>query len=182
MDKPRDGRAARTMIAALRGPGPAALGSPPVRLPVPLCRTAYRSAYTAMRGYWFLRRPDVQGVKCVLTDGNRVLLVRHTYGHREWDLPGGGVRRGEAPVDTARREMHEELGVAVESWRDLGIVDARLDHRRDHMHIYGADVGGQAITVDPCELAAVSWFPREELPDELGRFVQRILDLSEGHR
>jgi len=149
-----------------------------VKLPVPLCRAAYRSAYAGMRAYWFVFRPDVIGVKCVLTDGEQVLLVRHTYGHREWDLPGGAVRRGEDPAVAASREMHEELGVAVAAWRSLGEVRARIDHRRDNMHCFQADIGGQRIAMDPCELAAVRWFPRRELPDRLGRFVTRILALS----
>ncbi len=146
-----------------------------MRLPTPVCRVAYRSAYTALRGYWFLRRPDVEGVKCVLTDGDHVLLVRHTYGHREWDLPGGAVRRGEPPDQAATREMQEELGVTVEQWHELGTVHARVDHRRDNMHCYHAEIGERAITMDRCELAAVRWFPRAQLPSELGRFVSRIL-------
>lgn len=150
-----------------------------MKLPVPLCRVAYRSAYTALRGYWFLRRPDVQGVKCVLTDGDRLLLVRHTYGHREWDLPGGAVRRDEPPLQTASREMHEELGVQVDDWRKVGELRAVIDHRRDTMHCFTADIAGMAITMDRCELQAVSWFHREQLPRELGRFVGRILAMME---
>jgi len=150
-----------------------------VRLPVGLCRVIYRSAYVAMRSYWFVRRPNVRGVKCVLTDGEQVLLVRHTYGHREWDLPGGKIRWREAPDRAAHREMHEELGVRVPEWSPLGLVEAEFDHRRDHMHCFSADVSGQRLRPDPCELAAVSWFPRRALPSELGRFVERILALAD---
>ena len=40
-----------------------------------------RIAYAGLRTYWFLApAPSVVGVKCVLTDGDDVLLVRHTYG------------------------------------------------------------------------------------------------------
>lgn len=138
---------------------------------------AYRGAYAALRSYWFFRRPDVDGVKCVLTDGDRVLLVRHTYGHRDWDLPGGAVRRGEAASAAATREMQEELGVTVSVWTDLGQVRARIDHRRDTMHCFHAELGDRSIRMDPCELSAVSWFSRRELPSELGRFVTRILAL-----
>lgn len=146
-----------------------------MKLPVPVCRVAYRGAYTALRGYWFLCRPQVEGVKCVLTDGGQVLLVRHTYGHREWDLPGGAVRRGEPPDAAATREMQEELGVTVDAWIELGTLHAQIDHRRDNMHLYHAEIGDRVITMDPCELADVRWFPRERLPVEQGRFVSRIL-------
>jgi len=151
-----------------------------MRLPVPVCRIAYRGAYAALRSYWFIRRPDVQGVKCVLTDGQNVLLVRHTYGHREWDLPGGAVRRNEPPVRAASREMQEELGVDVDAWTALGQLRARIDHRRDNMHCFQADIAGQPLRMDPCELAAVSWFPRAALPPDRGRFVTRILAMGRG--
>jgi 8-oxo-dGTP pyrophosphatase MutT (NUDIX family) len=144
-------------------------------VPIPVCRAGYRCAYQTLRAYWFIRRPDVQGVKCVLTHGDRVLLVRHTYGSRAWDLPGGHVRHDELPHDTAQREMHEELGVSVERFQHLGEVRARVDFRRDTMQLYHAELGDRPITMDPCELAAVDWFARGALPSDLGRFVERIL-------
>ena len=149
-----------------------------VRVPVPLCRAAYRGAYAALRTYWFLRRPDIQGVKCVLTDGDRVLLVRHTYGHRAWDLPGGAVRRGEPPAATARREMHEELGVQIDDWRPIGEIRGHIDHRNDTMHCFHTELGPQPLTLDLCELDTAQWFPRSQLPRDLGRFVIEILDLA----
>lgn len=148
-----------------------------MRVPIPVCRAGYRCAYQGLRAYWFIRRPEVRGVKCLLTDGDRVLLVRHTYGNRGWDLPGGAVRRDEPPHDTARREMEEELGVRVERFDHLGEIRARIDFRRDTIQLYHAELGDRTITMDPCELSAVDWFDRGALPDDLGRFVERILAL-----
>ena len=54
-------------------------------------RLAYRIAAQLLRVLRPLVPIDWGGVKCVLTDGYRVLLVRHTYGSRLWDLPGGAV-------------------------------------------------------------------------------------------
>jgi 8-oxo-dGTP pyrophosphatase MutT (NUDIX family) len=149
-----------------------------VRVPVPLCRVAYRGAYAALTAYRFLRRPDIQGVKCVLTDGDRVLLVRHTYGHRAWDLPGGAVRRSEPPEQAASREMHEELGVHIDDWRSIGQIRGHIDHRNDTMYCFHTELGPQALTLDRCELETAQWFPRAELPRDLGRFVTEILDLA----
>jgi 8-oxo-dGTP pyrophosphatase MutT (NUDIX family) len=145
------------------------------QLAVALRRPAYRLAYALLRLYWFIARPSVLGVKCVLTDGDRVLLVRHTYGAAEWVLPGGAVKRGEHPLAAARREMHEELGVAVENWTPLGVLTGRLHHRRDTIHCFHAELGDPVLDLDRGEIAAAGWFPRDSLPADLGGYVRPIL-------
>src|SRR5664279_2290745 len=64
-------------------------------LPVRVRRVGYRAAHRLLRVYWFILRPTTDGAKCLLTRGDRILLVRHTYGRSEWDLPGGTVARNE---------------------------------------------------------------------------------------
>lgn len=143
-------------------------------------RLGYRSAYAALRVYWFARRPQVDGVKCVLTDRDRVLLVQHTYGDRGWDLPGGSLKRGELPIEAARREMDEELGVVIDDWVPLGRLLANMHHRRDTMHCFRAELRDSHITMDQGELAAVKWFSRRDLPADLGENVRRILARTAG--
>jgi 8-oxo-dGTP diphosphatase len=46
-------------------------------------------------------------------DGDRLLLVDPTY-KPDWDLPGGMAEANEAPIDAARRELWEELGLRVD--------------------------------------------------------------------
>ena len=58
---------------------------------------AYRLAYAALRAYWFIFRPEVRGVRCLIEYEGKVLLIRHTYGDRRWHFPGGMVGRGESP-------------------------------------------------------------------------------------
>ncbi len=145
------------------------------RIPVPIRRVGYRVAYVGLVVYWFLRRPVVRGVKCVITDNGRVLLVRHTYGPRGWDLPGGSMKRGEAPVNAARREMHEELGVSIDEWRSLGLVSASCNHRRDRLHCFQAEVSAPKIEIDRGELADANWFHPGALPRKVGRYTRPIL-------
>jgi 8-oxo-dGTP pyrophosphatase MutT (NUDIX family) len=55
------------------------------------------------------------GAACAIFDDHgRVLLVHHTYGRLNWELPGGGSEPGETPDETATRELLEETGLRAE--------------------------------------------------------------------
>ncbi len=83
-------------------------------------------------------RPDGQeGTHCVVemkagvcvvaldAEGYVYLTDEFHYGIARYSLEGvsGGIEPGEASLDTARRELEEELGLRAESWTDLGSVD-----------------------------------------------------------
>jgi ADP-ribose pyrophosphatase YjhB (NUDIX family) len=138
-------------------------------------RVAIRCAYVGLRVYWFLTRPEVAGVKCVITHGDDVLLVRHTYGHRGWDLPGGQVRRREVPADAARREMNEEIGRRIEDWVDLGEMYLNNNHHRDNLHLFHGRLGDPRVDIDLVELEQAEWFAQDSLPSNISRYVRPIL-------
>jgi ADP-ribose pyrophosphatase YjhB (NUDIX family) len=135
-----------------------------------------RVAYAGLRTYWFVVRPHVVGVKCILTHGGDVLLVRHTYGNRAWDLPGGTVRRHEVPRHAAEREMHEELGRRIEDWTSLGELFVNTNHHDDNLHLFQAHVPDRKLDLNLTELAEADWFPRDALPTDLSRYVGTILE------
>jgi 8-oxo-dGTP diphosphatase len=73
-------------------------------------RASYRLGFTLLRGWWWLRRPTLYGVSVLVGDGERILVVRHSY-QPGLGLPGGGLARGETPAAAARRELGEETGI-----------------------------------------------------------------------
>jgi 8-oxo-dGTP pyrophosphatase MutT (NUDIX family) len=104
-----------------------------------------------------------------------VLLVRHTYGRRDWEVPGGSPRRRERPLDTARREMREELGLQIDEWTPLGELAATLYHRHDTLHLFHARVNAPALRLDRGEIALADWFPLNLPPPDRGPYVAAIL-------
>jgi 8-oxo-dGTP pyrophosphatase MutT (NUDIX family) len=146
-----------------------------MRSTVPLKRLAYRAAFRGLQVRWAIQRPVTAGVKCLITDGDQVLLVRHTYGDRRWDLPGGRSKRGEDPVTTARREMQEELGLGDAAWHPHGELRGTIYRRRDEIHVVHASVSSPTLQVDPVEIASTCWFARDRLPLSVSPFVGPVL-------
>lgn len=54
--------------------------------------------------------PVAFGALALVEQGNKILLVRHSYAPG-WRLPGGGVKRGEPPEEAVLRELREEIGL-----------------------------------------------------------------------
>ena len=154
-------------------------------LPVPVQRLGYRTAYAGLRVYWWLFRPTSSGVKCVITHRNDVLLVQHTYGPRDWELPGGSRKRGEDAEAAATREIREELGLTVDEWQSLGRVEVIVNRHLDRVHCFQAEVasaggGSPELVLDLGELAAAQWFPKRDLPRPLGSYTRAILARTDG--
>src|SRR5919198_1506018 len=122
--------------------------------PVAVRRAGYRAAHIGRRVYWFLLRPHTRAVKCVVREGDAVLFVRHAYGDRSsWELPGGGIKRGEDPRAGAAREAGEELG--------LDLAEGRPP--------------GRELTLDEGEIEEARWFDLAALPSRLGIDARVVL-------
>lgn len=70
------------------------------------------------------RRP---AAVAVVADAGGLLLTRRSSRLRahagQWALPGGRLDDGESPVDAARRELAEELGLQLPADAVLGLLD-----------------------------------------------------------
>jgi 8-oxo-dGTP pyrophosphatase MutT (NUDIX family) len=142
-------------------------------------RLGYRVAWFGMRGWWRVVHPVSIGVRVMITDGERILLVRHTY-RGGWFMPGGGVHRHETLDAAARREAFEETGVRVRDVRLLGIYSNFGESKSDHVALFVSTEFGPLGNHDE-EIAEVEWFPMDALPEDVSQgTAQRITDFRGG--
>jgi 8-oxo-dGTP pyrophosphatase MutT (NUDIX family) len=140
-----------------------------------LLRFAYRVAYVVISTTWRVIGRAPGGVKCVILRGDEVLLVRHTYGPKRWELPGGARHPGEELADTARRETHEELGADLADWTPLGTYEGHIGRARVTLHPFLTRVDELEPRRDEVEIAQARFFPVDRLPSPLGEDVPVIL-------
>jgi ADP-ribose pyrophosphatase YjhB (NUDIX family) len=123
-----------------------------------------RIAHALRRRWWRLARPHLEGVSVAAFDADgRVLLVRHSYGTGRWALPGGGIRKGEAPEIAAAREFAEELGVEVTGLAPAGVSDEILHGATNRVHLYAGTLT-EAPRPDGRELIDARFFALDALP------------------
>jgi ADP-ribose pyrophosphatase YjhB (NUDIX family) len=150
-------------------------------IPAPLGHLAYKLAYVGLRVWSFVLRPETRGVKCVVTCEGALLLVRHSYGPRVWDLPGGFARRGEPFADAARRELAEELSLAVPGpLTALGELRRPHAGRRETIGAIGVEVPSRTVATRGFELLRTGWFAPDALPERRADVVDEVLALRSG--
>lgn len=145
-----------------------------------LGRLAYRVAYIGLVVFSHVVRPRTRGVKCLLSVGDDVLLVRHSYGPGKWDLPGGFCKRGEPFEQAARREVAEELGVSGGRFVDLGELIRDFHGRHETLHGFRVELDRKAVAARSFEIREAAWFPRSLLPEPRSPVVDDIWRLELG--
>lgn len=107
------------------------------------------------------------GAMCIIErDDGAVLFVRHLY-RRRWGVPGGLLERSEEPGDAARREVLEEVNLAVELIGEPAVVVDPEPHRVDIIFRARPAPGAPLDDVRPCsaEIVETRWFGRNDLPE-----------------
>lgn len=97
--------------------------------------------------------------------------------------PGGGIEPGELAAETIVRELDEELGLAVEAPRLLGVLESVLEFAGHtlHEHVFVLEIEMAADAVLPSVTDAghpVWWLPVERFRDpELDLVPAGLLEL-----
>jgi ADP-ribose pyrophosphatase YjhB (NUDIX family) len=133
-----------------------------------------QALYLAFRIYCFIFRPVRTGVRVMMIQDGKVLLVRQTY-MPGWFLPGGGVKRGETLDQAARREAREETGAELGGIQLMGAYTNLTEWKTDHNIVFLCS--DYKVTGQPDrEIAEVRSFPLSELPQGIWPGHRRRLE------
>ena len=103
-------------------------------------------------------------------DGKYLMLCRNRKevdeNRDKWVGIGGKFLEGESPEDCLLREVQEETGLRLLSWRFRGIVTFVSDEwGTEYMHLFTADRFTGTLR-DDCEEGELHWIDRDELLDK----------------
>ena len=118
------------------------------------------------------------GARVMVVDGDRVLLIRHTY-VPGWQFPGGGVGPGETVEAAGAREVLEETGHRITGPMQLvGIFhNTSPVTNRDHVAFYVATSFAKEFDrKKDHEIAEVGWFDRKSLPQGVTPATSQRID------
>lgn len=104
---------------------------------------------------------------CYITRGEDVLLLHRVkkendLNHDKWIGLGGKFLENESPEECMLREVREETGLTLISWRYRGIVTFVSDrYEGEYMHLFTAD--GFTGEMTDCDEGVLEWIPKERM-------------------
>jgi 8-oxo-dGTP pyrophosphatase MutT (NUDIX family) len=144
----------------------------PQFLPASLHRALLPLAHRVRHVWRRWRKAPIAGVSVIVTNlSGDVLLLKHSYGPDVWSLPGGGLGKGEDPLEAARREVREELGLELPRIEAIGTLEEELSGSPHTAHLFAATCDRQPRP-DGREVVVARFFPSHSLPEPLGRHTR----------
>ncbi len=104
---------------------------------------------------------------CYILRGDEVLMLHRNAKQNDenegkWIGVGGKLEENESPDECLLREVREETGLRLTSWRYRGVVTFVSDRwEGEYMHLFTAD--GFVGTLAPCDEGELAWIPRDRI-------------------
>ncbi|MTI49920.1 NUDIX domain-containing protein [Sporosalibacterium faouarense] len=128
-------------------------------------------SYKLSKVLWRITKPTTLGVRVLMIEQGKVLLVKHTY-QDYWYLPGGGVKKGEIFEDAIKREVKEELGAELINYKLFGVYNNFFEYKNDSIIIFSSDEFSFTGNTDK-EIEKYQLFEVSELPNNVSRGTRR---------
>ena len=126
----------------------------------------------------------IDSTLCYLYRGDEVLMMHRTrkkndMNHDKWIAIGGHFEDKESPEDCALREVREETGLTMTSWRYRGLVTFVNDlYETERMHLFTSEEFEGELT--DCDEGELVWMKKKDLDAlpqwEGDRIFHRLLD------
>jgi 8-oxo-dGTP diphosphatase len=121
----------------------------------------------------------------IFNDDDKLLLIRHRW-RAAWEYPVGVTDGTESPLDAARRETKEEVGLSPDEFHLLGIdFFERNTPNGNLIFTYSAHVNAAQLAelkIDAFEATGYRWVTREEAQELIsGRLKNRFSELLKAH-
>lgn len=125
--------------------------------------------------FFLLFNKRTVGVRILVINDQKVLLVKHTY-VPDWYTIGGGVDSGETPKQAIIRELQEESGVTLNGPPKLfSVYYDRRKQRDDYVIFYIGEAAAQQ-QVKSDEIAEKKWFLLDQLPTDISPATLRRIN------
>lgn len=116
-------------------------------------------------------RPVI-GVGILVWRDKQLLLGRRlTEGDEScWQFPGGHLEAGESVVECASREVSEETGLRVNTFRQLGYTNKPfIVAQKNYITLFVScqSDAGEAVVMEPEKCSEWCWFDEADLPQPL---------------
>ncbi len=125
---------------------------------------------------------------CYIARGRDYLMLHRVKKEKDenkdkWIGIGGKFEEGESPEDCLLREVREETGLTLQSWRYRAIVTFVSDEwGTEYMHLFTSDDYSGTLRTD-CEEGELRWIDRDALLEtniwEGDKIFLRLLDTEQ---
>lgn len=141
-----------------------------------------RLAYFILGPFIYLLSPYGQArIRVVVRHKKKVLLVKSWLSSQKWDIPGGGIGRGERPTMAAVREVYEETGLVIDkdNLKYIGTVEAEWP-LKCNLVVYSVEVNSEELEKLPfirrLEITDRDWHDVKALPEDVDVIVGPAID------
>lgn len=124
------------------------------------------------------------GIHILVKRNGKYLIMKRSMSDSSdpgcWDLPGGGIRYREKPLDAARREAKEEAGLQVSVTGIIDMWGKMFEGTWSIESLVAADYIGGNVTLSH-EHTEYKWVTKEELVnvDPKGENLSALFNINE---
>jgi len=103
---------------------------------------------------------------CLIQENSKILLgmKKRGFGVGRWNGFGGKLSVGETIEDAAKRELNEEIGVTVENFEKVGIIDFEFKNNPEVLQVHIFKINNYLGVPTESEEMKPQWFNVSEIP------------------